>query len=80
MDFKVAENHVVCLGAGIMNIFDLRTGVLVFTRWHDGLRFVSGCPEPLLHDGRNFYRITFGTDDDHSGSEEDSEAEESMRV
>lgn len=62
VDFKLAENHVICLGHSIINIFDLRTGVLVFTRWQDGLRFVSGSLEPLLHDGRNFYRINFGTD------------------
>ncbi|KAG5859315.1 RhoGEF domain-containing protein [Encephalitozoon hellem] len=63
LGFKVAKNHVICVGPHIVNIFDMKTGLLVFTKSHDNLRFVEGSMRPLLHDGNNFYEITFGSED-----------------
>lgn len=59
-DFKLFHNHVVCIGHNLINIFNLNTGILVFSRYQVNLRFVSESEEPLLHDGRRFYRINFG--------------------
>lgn len=71
VDFKIAHKYVICLSYNIMNIFDLKTGVLVFSKCHTGLRFVTGTTEPLLHDGKNFYRIWFGAEEDRESLHED---------
>ncbi|AFN82665.1 Rho/Rac/Cdc42-like GTPases guanine nucleotide exchange factor [Encephalitozoon romaleae SJ-2008] len=63
LGFKVVKNYVICLGRYIINIFDLKTGLLVFTKCQSKLRFVEGSMRPLLHDGRNFYEIMFGPED-----------------
>ncbi|CAD26201.2 hypothetical protein [Encephalitozoon cuniculi GB-M1] len=66
VEFKLSKNYVICLGHRIINIFDLRTGLLIFTKLQHGLRFVTGSLEPLLHDGKNFYKITFEADVDEA--------------
>ncbi|ADM11190.1 Rho/Rac/Cdc42-like GTPases guanine nucleotide exchange factor [Encephalitozoon intestinalis ATCC 50506] len=62
IEFKVIRNYVICIGANVINIFCLKTGLLVFSKFQDGLRFVTGSLEPLVHDGRKFYKIIFGED------------------
>lgn len=55
VDFKVFYNFVICLGKKCVDVYDLKTGHLVFTHLHNNLKFVGGTNEPFLHDNNNFY-------------------------
>ncbi|TBU19269.1 Rho/Rac/Cdc42-like GTPase guanine nucleotide exchange factor [Ordospora colligata] len=66
VEFKLAKGHVICLGHDCVSVFDLKTGVLIFTKYQKGLRFVAGSSEPLLHDGECIYTLVF---EEHQQSE-----------
>ncbi|KAH9411802.1 Rho/Rac/Cdc42-like GTPase guanine nucleotide exchange factor [Ordospora pajunii] len=59
VEFKLAKGHVICLGHDCVSVFDMRTGVLIFTKYQKDLHFVAGSSEPLLHDGECIYTLVF---------------------
>jgi hypothetical protein len=54
-DFKVVKNYLISVGKRSVDVYDIKTGRLVYTYLINGLKFVKGTREPILHDNSDFY-------------------------
>lgn len=57
LDFKIYYNYLIVISKTWVDVYDLKTGNILYSNQIPGLNFVAGTHDLILHDEDNFYKI-----------------------